>query len=246
MHFLINNGGNFSINTPNFENIDVGYFATPQIIDVNRDGLNDLIIGNKKGTISYFENMGTQTSPIFNNEISNWGGIDVDSSLTQNGFSSPMLIDINGEYFLFVGSYSGKTYLYNNIDGNLNGTFTELNSINNNVWEGGKNCVTVGDINNDNLVDLLIGNQSGGLALFKGDTSIYNSNSNDINIINVFPNPSSDYIYINNPKKRLIVVFNSLGKIELTSRNEKIDIQKLSPGLYYVRNENQFSKFIKK
>ena len=246
VHFLINNGGNFSINTPNFENIDVGYFATPQIIDVNRDGLNDLIIGNKKGTISYFENMGTQTSPIFNNEISNWGGIDVDSSLTQNGFSSPMLIDINGEYFLFVGSYSGKTYLYNNIDGNLNGTFTELNSINNNVWEGGKNSVTVGDINNDNLVDLLIGNQSGGLALFKGDTSIYNSNSNDINIINVFPNPSSDYIYINNPKKRLIVVFNSLGKIELTSRNEKIDIQKLSPGLYYVRNENQFSKFIKK
>ena len=246
VHFLINNGGNFSINTPNFENIDIGYFATPQIIDVNRDGLNDLIIGNKKGTISYFENMGTQTSPIFNNEISNWGGIDVDSSLTQNGFSSPMLIDINGEYFLFVGSYSGKTYLYNNIDGNLNGTFTELNSINNNVWEGGKNSVTVGDINNDNLVDLLIGNQSGGLALFKGDTSIYSSNSNDINIINVFPNPSSDYIYINNPKNRLIVVFNSLGKIELTSRNEKIDIQKLSPGLYYVRNENQFSKFIKK
>jgi len=246
VHFLINNGGNFSINTPNFENIDVGYFATPQIIDVNRDGLNDLIIGNKKGTISYFENMGTQTTPIFTNEISNWGGIDVDSSLTQNGFSSPMLIDINGEYFLFVGSYSGKTYLYKNIDGNLNGTFTELNSINNNVWEGGKNSVTVGDINNDNLVDLLIGNQSGGLALFKGDTSIYSSNSNDINIINVFPNPSSDYIYINNPKKRLIVVFNSLGKIELTSRNEKIDIQKLSPGLYYVRNENQFSKFIKK
>ena len=246
VHFLINNGGNFSINTPNFENIDVGYFATPQIIDVNRDGLNDLIIGNKKGTLSYFENTGTQTTPIFSNEISNWGGIDVDSSLTQNGFSSPMLIDINGKYFLFVGSYSGKTYLYNNIDGNLNGTFTELNSINNNVWEGGKNSVTVGDINNDNLVDLLIGNQSGGLALFIGDTSIYSSNSNDIKITNIFPNPASDYIYINNPKKRLVVVCNSLGKIELISRNEKINIQKLSPGLYYVRNENQFSKFIKK
>ena len=42
--FFINNGGNFSINTPNFENIDVGYFATPQIVDVNRDGVNDLII----------------------------------------------------------------------------------------------------------------------------------------------------------------------------------------------------------
>ena len=78
---------------------------------------------------------------------------------------------------------------------NLNGTFTELNSINNNVWEGGKNSVTIGDINNDNLVDLLIGNQSGGLALFIGDTSIYSSNSNDIKITNIFPK-SSQITYI--------------------------------------------------
>ncbi len=246
VHFFINNGGNFSINTPNFENIDVGYFATPQIVDVNRDGLNDLIIGNKKGTISYFENLGTQTNPIFSNEFPNWGGIDVDSSISQNGFSSPFLIDINGEYFLFIGSYSGKTYLYNNIDGNLSGTFTELNSINNNVWEGGKSSITVGDINNDNLVDLFIGNQSGGLALFKGDTSILNSYVNDMKLINIFPNPSSDFIYIDNPKQKLIIIYNSLGKIELISKNEKIDIQKLNPGIYFVKNEKQFSKFIKK
>ena len=246
VHFFINNGGNFSINTPNFENIDVGYFATPQIVDVNRDGVNDLIIGNKKGTISYFENLGTQTDPIFSNEFSNWGGIDVDSSISQNGFSSPLLIDVNGEYFLFIGSYSGKTYLYNNIDGNLNGTFTELNSINNNVWEGGKSSITVGDINNDNLVDLIVGNQSGGLALFKGDTSMLSSYANEMKLINVFPNPSADFIYIDNPKQKLVIIYNSLGKIEFTSKNEKIDIQKLSPGLYFVKNENQFSKFIKK
>ena len=157
-----------------------------------------------------------------------------------------MLIDVNGEYFLFIGSYSGKTYLYNNIDGNLNGTFTELNSINNNVWEGGKSSITVGDINNDNLVDLFVGNQSGGLALFKGDTSMLSSYANEMKLINVFPNPSSDFIYIDNPKQRLVIIYNSLGKIEFSSKNEKIDIQKLSPGLYFLKNENQFSKFIKK
>ena len=49
-------------------------------------------------------------------------GIDIDSSYISNGFSDPKLIDLNGEYFLFVGSYSGVVYLYNNIDGNLNGS----------------------------------------------------------------------------------------------------------------------------
>ena len=49
----------------------------------------------------------------------NWGGIDVDSSLTYKMDSAVlMLIDINGEYFLFTGAHSGKSYLYNNIDGN--------------------------------------------------------------------------------------------------------------------------------
>ena len=49
IHLFTGNGTTFNIHTPNFENIDVGYFASPQIIDVNRDGLNDLIIGSKSG-----------------------------------------------------------------------------------------------------------------------------------------------------------------------------------------------------
>jgi len=47
--------------------------------------------------------------------------------------------------------------LYNNIDGNINGIFSELNTINNIVWEGGKNSVAVSDINNDSLMDIIIG-----------------------------------------------------------------------------------------
>ena len=65
----------------------------------------------------------------------------------QNGYSSPKLIDINGEYYLFTGSYSGKVYLYNNIDGNLSGIY-RIKSYNNNVWEG-ENIHPVSDINND-------------------------------------------------------------------------------------------------
>lgn len=245
IHLFTNNGGSFSINTPNLNNIDVGYFATPQIVDVNRDGLRDLIIGNKKGTISYFENMGTQTNPDFTNEITNWGTIDIDSAYVQDGFSSPKLIDINGDYHLFVGSFSGKTYLYNNIDGNLNGIFTELQSINDNVWEGSKTSVALSDLNNDGQADLIIGNQCGGLAFFKGDSSISNSVSEIYRDFKVFPNPASHIISIDNKKKETIFIFNSAGRLEMISKNKNIDISNLPIGIYFIKMGERKSQFIK-
>ena len=245
VHLFLNNGGNFSINAPNLGNIDVGYFATPQIVDVNRDGLKDLIIGNKKGTISYFENTGTQTVPNFSLEFQKWGGIDIDSTFIQNGYSSPKLIDINGEYYLFTGSYSGKIYLYNNIDGNLNGIFTELNYLNNNVWEGEKISIAVSDINNDNQVDLIIGNQCGGLAYFRGDSSIINSVSEIHRDIEVFPNPSSERIYIDNKKKETVFIYDSTGRLVIISKNNNIDISNLQVGTYFIKISERKSQFIK-
>ena len=45
--------------------IDVGSFSTPQLVDLNRDGLLDLVIGERSGIdngvlngINYFENTG--------------------------------------------------------------------------------------------------------------------------------------------------------------------------------------------
>ncbi|MGY8951408.1 MAG: T9SS type A sorting domain-containing protein, partial [Flavobacteriales bacterium] len=245
IHLFTNNGTTFNVNTPNFENIDVGYFATPQIIDVNRDGLRDLIIGNKKGTISYFQNTGTQTTPNFSTETTNWGGIDIDSSYIQNGFSSPKLVDINGEYHLFSGSISGKTYLHNNIEGNLYGLFTQLNSINNNVWEGGKTSISLSYLDNDSLIDLIIGNQCGGIAYFKGDSTIYTSNNEIQNTFTIYPNPATHIIYIVNIKKETINIYNSIGELVISTKKDKINIKNLAAGIYFVKTESKTSQFIK-
>ena len=245
IHFFTNNGTTFNVNTPNFENIDVGYFATPQIIDVNRDGLRDLIIGNKKGTISYYQNTGTQTTPNFSTETTNWGGIDIDSSYIQNGFSSPKLVDINGEYHLFSGSISGRTYLHNNIEGNLYGLFTQINSINNNVWEGGKTSISLSYIDNDSLIDLIIGNQCGGIAYFKGDSTIYTSNNEIQNTFIIYPNPATHIIYIGNNKKETINIYNSVGELVISTKKNKINIKNLAAGIYFVKTESQTSQFIK-
>ncbi|MBG65316.1 MAG: hypothetical protein CMP73_01485 [Flavobacteriales bacterium] len=172
LHLFINSGGgNFQAPIANYQNIDIGNFAQPQIIDVNRDGLNDLLIGEQDGTINYCPNSGSASSAIFDTIIENFGSIDVDQAFISTGFSSPQMIDVNGLYNLYVGSYSGTIYHYTNIDNNLNGAFTAINSNASSLWDGGKCSFSMYDITNDNQLDMILGNISGGIAFFNGDTS---------------------------------------------------------------------------
>jgi hypothetical protein len=40
----------------NYFNIDVGQYSTPQIFDLDKDGKQDLIIGERDGTLNFFKN----------------------------------------------------------------------------------------------------------------------------------------------------------------------------------------------
>ena len=57
--------------------IDVGQFSSPQMVDVNRDGKLDLIIGERTGTINYYENTGTPFAPQFTLATTQFGGLNV-------------------------------------------------------------------------------------------------------------------------------------------------------------------------
>ena len=117
----------FNLASPNFQQIDVGYFATPQIVDINRDGLLDLLIGEQLGNVNYLPNTGSITNPVFDTIITNFGGIDVDTNIINTGYSTPKMIDYNGNYHLYSGSYSGKIYEFDNF--NLTTTYYLYNLI---------------------------------------------------------------------------------------------------------------------
>jgi len=105
LHYFTNNGttpSSFTLAVANYEHIDVGYIATPQLVDVNRDGLIDLLIGDRTGEISYFPNNGSPTTPVFDSIVSNFGGIDVDSAYISTGFSTPHFVDLDGEYLYML------------------------------------------------------------------------------------------------------------------------------------------------
>ena len=244
VHFFTNNGGNFQITNPNYQNIDVGQFAQPQIIDVNRDGLNDLIIGEQDGTINYLPNSGTTTNAIFDTIITNWGGVDVDQSYISTGFSNPTLYDSSGVYQLFVGSFSGNIYQFKNIDNNLNGQFTAVNSTSSNIWDGGKSALALADINNDNNPDMIVGNLSGGISFFSSDTlltdtTITNVSNQTKNIdFTIYPNPAETNFTIKSSETGTVTIKNLLGNTIYNKKKTedvlKINISQFSKGIYVV------------
>ena len=254
LHLFTNIGNNnFQLSNPNFQNIDIGQFAQPQLIDVNRDGLIDIIIGEQDGTINFLPNNGSSNNAIYDTIIENWGGIDVDQSYISTGFSSPFLYDSSGVYILFVGSYSGNIYQFSNIENNIYGQFTELNSTVSNIWDGGKSALTLKDINSDNNPEMIIGNLAGGISYFSSDsifndtTISYNNNLNK-NLFTIYPNPNQNKINISSTLNGEIKIYNLNGKIvkrkQKISEIEIINISDLEKGIYLIKFLQNTKRFI--
>lgn len=167
---LPGNPANFILTGLQFDSIDVGQFAAPQIVDVNCDGKLDLLIGERSGTIKYFENIGTDSLSFFNKIPTNneFGGIDV-LPLCCTGYAIPYLMtDSDGNYQLLVGTESDSIYSFTNIDNNINGNFQLSNVVYAGINEGKRATVSGGDLDNDGMLDLVVGNYAGGITLFKG------------------------------------------------------------------------------
>ena len=254
---LFNNtgGGSFQLSSPNFQNIDVGQFAQPQLIDVNRDGLTDIIIGEQDGTINYLPNSGSTNTAIFDTIIKNWGGIDVDQMFISTGFSNPTLYDSSGIYQLLVGSFSGSIYHFSNIDNNLSGQFTPINSKISNIWDGGKSAIAIADIDNDSQPDMIIGNVSGGISYFSSDSSITDTTTVIINItnnidatFNIFPNPTKEKITISSESNGVVQIYNLIGEVVYTAikkeKDLKINTNPLSKGIYILSLNKHLQKII--
>ncbi|MCQ2286412.1 MAG: T9SS type A sorting domain-containing protein [Bacteroidales bacterium] len=243
-------------------------FATPQLFDVDNDGRLDLLLGNKRGTLSFYKNY---SDDLFDFQFvtDEFGGVDVrDYQLSYFGFSVPFFFkDNEGKTKLFCGNEQGQIAYYKNIDENLDGAFTLVNSslvetIDGKaceIREGTRTGLCASDLNNDGWLDMMVGNYAGGLAYFKGTSPLQVSNAVEKTgkmKFSVFPNPTADVIRVERLSSSEQVdyqLFDVNGRLLFAQKSSEsvftIDLSDWNDGFYFLRilssNYSQTEKIIR-
>ena len=263
LYYAVNHAGKnkpFEFNTPSyyFGEIFVGQNAKPQIIDLDNDGLKDLIVGEKNNELNFFKNIGTSVNPTFNSEADNYpntrqagmiySGNNFD---TQNG--APFLFKSGGKYNMMMGTEDVGFTTYSEIEGNVYKSFQVLSEKTGNIRQGRKVTCSLADIDNDGFYEMAVGNERGGLAFFNTTYRTENTtSSSDVTksriSVNMYPNPAGSYVYIHvdqfDPKLEL---YNLVGmKITDLKNNEINPLPRLPEGQYVVKIITTETSFFQK
>ena len=234
IHYFNNSAGpgntaSLQLAAPVYMGIDVGNSATPQLVDLDNDGLLDLVIGKQTATFNYYHNNGTSSTPSFPSiaTIDTLGRILLTANGAFSGYSVPYIFNFNGRHQMLTANMHGDVYYYDNIDNNLNGTFTRIDTIaagEFGIRSSGFNIyVSGGDINNDGYNDILFGLYSGGVQIYYGsNVPIGVTEITSQEMLNIFPNPAAIQLKVGSKQFAIsnIEIYNVLGKLVL---NEKID-----------------------
>jgi len=249
------NPSSFTLNQAQYQGIDIGNNAAPLLIDLNRDNKLDLVIGTNTGYFTYYENTGTTTAPTFTHITDSLGYVNTKSYYNFMGASVPYIYDDAGSYKMLSGSKEGTIYHFENIDGNLTGTFTVLDTNYLNIYEGINSSISCSDINNDGELEMLVGNYSGGVAYYSSNnTSSMLDQENQLSKITLYPNPTTNNLTINlgnnNVKNSSIEVIDLLGKTMLKqvlhSKKSIISLSSLPQGVYLVKFRNELGSKVYK
>ncbi len=223
--------------------IDVGQFSVPQILDLNEDGLSDLIIGEYNGNINYYQNVGTASQHSFQHMADTLGGVLATSILGIQGKSVPHFFkNAQNQWELLLGTEVGEINHYRNISGNLNGSFELITNRFENLYDGARSAPFLADINGDNRAELFIGNLSGGISIYQGlAVSIDEHHVN--HSFQCYPNPTTANVTIAFPwdahETATIELYDVLGKLVMSTQTQlqrvTLNTSDYPSGMYLLR-----------
>jgi hypothetical protein len=98
----------------------VGLGSSPEVLDLNGDGMKDLLSGGVAGQLLLYPNVGTDSAPVFSGHSlvqADGVNIEVDAVSGASPRSRPFVCDWTGDGNLdvLVGAGDGKVYLYQGV-----------------------------------------------------------------------------------------------------------------------------------
>lgn len=240
----------FLLRTETFMNQTFGVNPSPFLMDIDKDGLIDLLVGQKNGNIHLYLNQGSSSSPLYSTSITDTLGGVYNYEPGYDNSAVPFVGKLNGDTtnVLIVGTYNGWLKFYTGLDDDFLGSFTLKDSI---KVSGGPIAPTGINLNMNDSLELIIGERSGGLIAFHMDTEDYNyspyprdtcANDTTVGIENIPSSNVSFDIYPNPNNGEFVLKFKDsqtgTGTVSIYDLSGKMLISK---SVSLIDNQNEIS-----
>ncbi|WP_420459628.1 T9SS type A sorting domain-containing protein [Neolewinella sp.] len=237
-----------------YMDLDAGQLSKPALADLDRDGLTDLLVGGFDGRIRFYRNLGTTGAPRFDpsfttpGNVEQLGGINTNTPGGSSGHPAPAVVTYADRFVLLTGNRSGILEAYSFTD--YTQAFTPLSRSVDSLDLGGFSTPATADFDGDGLLDLVLGNQRGGLSYYTTElgaelsTGLFSPSLPAVEFT-LAPNPTTGQVRLRNlPGSRVqtVKVYSSVGQLVLQedagSRSSlDLDLGTLVAGVYVVRVE---------
>ena len=152
--------------------IDAGTNSAPEVADWNGDGLPDLLLGRADpwpGSVVLFTNTGSPGQPT----LSDSSYLTAGGEKISHVYSVPRVFDLDrdGKSDLLIGEASGHVYWFRNVGSPGQPaleTGVRLECETGQVFNAAESRLWVGDYDSDGVPDLLTGDYSGMVHLYRG------------------------------------------------------------------------------